>query len=121
MTANAKRVPRIPHEVFINEDLNTLPAMTRWLFLGLLSLADETGLLEDRPRRIKAQVLPYDDADVDDMLDHLAQVGLINRQRDHDEYPVGVVTMIAIERWDARWLIPEPDGLYDDEDSNEDE
>lgn len=115
MNEETKRAPRIPHEVFINDTLNTLPPLTRWLFLGLLRLAvDDGGVLEDRPLRIKAQVLPYDEAaNVDDMLDHLAQVGLINRQRDHEDTDDGGATYIGILQWEERWLLPEPDG--DDE------
>jgi hypothetical protein len=77
---------------FRNEDLAELPAMTRLLFAGLWTLADKEGRLEDRPKRIRADVFPYDDltgADVHTMLHELAAGGFIQRKS-------GV---IVIERW----------------------
>src|SRR5262245_4448792 len=50
---------------FTNEDLVELPPAARLLFAGLWTLADREGRLEDRPKRIKLAVLPYDDVDVD--------------------------------------------------------
>jgi hypothetical protein len=58
---------------FKNEGLADLPPLTRILFAGLWGLADRAGRLEDRPKRIKAEVLPYDNCDTDKMLDALAQ------------------------------------------------
>jgi DnaD/phage-associated family protein len=44
----------------------------RLLFIGLWTLADREGRLEDRPKRIKASIFPYDDCNVDGLLDALA-------------------------------------------------
>lgn len=49
------------------------------LFAGLWGLADRAGRLEDRPRWIKAEVIPYFDADADALLDALAERGFILR------------------------------------------
>jgi len=57
---------------FKNEMLAELDPLVRILFAGLWGLADRDGRLEDRPKRIKAEVLPYDDCDVDAMLQVLA-------------------------------------------------
>ena len=57
---------------FKNEDLADLPAEARLLFAGLWCWADRAGRLEDRPRRLKAEILPYSEVDVDDLLDKLA-------------------------------------------------
>jgi uncharacterized phage protein (TIGR02220 family) len=56
---------------FKNEYLAELNPLTRILFEGLWILADREGRLEDRPKKIKAEVLPYDDCDVNKMLDEL--------------------------------------------------
>lgn len=64
---------------FLNEDLAELPMAARLLFAGLWTLADRAGRLEDRPRKIKAELLPYDDCDVDALLDQLAGRGFIIR------------------------------------------
>src|SRR6185437_3823765 len=93
--------PRIPQEFFINDDLGELSPLHRLLFLGLLALAsDEDGILEDRPKRIQAQVLPYDrEADVNAMLDDLQEYGLIARHNgdraDEAEMASGA-TMLSI-------------------------
>lgn len=57
---------------FSNELLAELPPLTRLLFAGLWCYADREGRLEDRPKRLKAEILPYDDFDVNDALDTLA-------------------------------------------------
>lgn len=56
---------------FSNEYLGELDPMARLLFAGLWCIADREGRLEDRPKKIKIEVLPYDDSDVDKLLDDL--------------------------------------------------
>jgi hypothetical protein len=73
------RARNIKPAILINEDLAALPMSTRWLFVGLWMLADREGRLEDRPRRIKAEVFPYDDVDVDEALASLASSAFIQR------------------------------------------
>lgn len=62
-----------------NEVLAELSPHTRLLFIGLWWLADRDGRLEDRPKRIKAEVFPYEDLDVDAMLGDLAESGFVVR------------------------------------------
>jgi hypothetical protein len=57
---------------FQNEALAEWSFAHRLLFEGLWVLADREGRLEDRPRRIKAQLFPYDAVDVSQMLQDLA-------------------------------------------------
>ncbi|MGE5500820.1 MAG: hypothetical protein ACM3W4_02710, partial [Ignavibacteriales bacterium] len=57
---------------FTNDALGEVEPLGRLLFAGLWCLADREGRLHDRPRRIKAEVLPYDDVDVDRLLGELA-------------------------------------------------
>jgi len=66
-------------DFFHDEDLAELPFEARLLFAGLWTIADREGRLEDRPKRIKAQVFPYDDVNVDALLDRLAAAGFISR------------------------------------------
>jgi len=49
---------------FQNEYLAELPPLARILFCGLWCSADRHGRLEYRPKKIKAEILPYDDVDV---------------------------------------------------------
>lgn len=78
---------------FKNEDLIELPFETRLLFIGLWTLADREGRLEDRPKRIKIEVFPCDNVDVDDMLCQLEKGGFIVR------YRVGEGTYISIKNF----------------------
>jgi hypothetical protein len=64
---------------FKNEILGECQPLARLLFAGLWTLADKDGRLEDRPRRIKAEILPYDDADVDNLLGELHERYFIQR------------------------------------------
>lgn len=64
---------------FKNEELAELPYEFRILFQGLWCLADREGRLEDRPKRIKAEVFPYDNVDVAVGLAELERAGFIAR------------------------------------------
>lgn len=61
--------------------------LARILFAGLWCHADRAGRLEDRPKKLKAVILPYDDCDLSGLLDQLASNGFINRyERDGADY-----------------------------------
>lgn len=64
---------------FKNETLAECAPLARLLFAGLWCLADRVGRLEDRPKRIRAEILPYDDGCVDDILNELHNAGFILR------------------------------------------
>ena len=63
---------------FKNEILAECDPLTRILFLGLWCYADRRGICEYRPKRIKAEILPYDDVDVEQMLEQLKAMGFID-------------------------------------------
>ena len=76
------RARNIKPGFFDNEVLGELPALTRLLFIGLWCLADREGRLQDRPKRIKKELLGYDDVtadDVDTMLQQLNDNEFIQR------------------------------------------
>jgi hypothetical protein len=64
---------------FANEDLAECDPLARILFTGLWCIADRAGRLEDRPKRIRAEVLPYDACDADQLLAQLEKHGFILR------------------------------------------
>jgi hypothetical protein len=67
---------------FKNEELADIHGpWGRLLFAGLWCLADREGRLEDRPRRIKAEILPYDEKmpPVDEIVNALEEKGFIHR------------------------------------------
>ncbi|MHB8409820.1 MAG: hypothetical protein ACYDHY_17335 [Acidiferrobacterales bacterium] len=65
--------------LFLNERLAEVSPLGRLLFAALWCLADREGRLEDRPKRIKVEALPYDDTDIDTLLTELAVGGFIQR------------------------------------------
>jgi len=64
---------------FKNEVLSDLDPLDRLLFAGLWTLADREGRLEDRPRRIKNELFPCDDYDVDAGIYRLASAEFVER------------------------------------------
>lgn len=98
---------------FSNEQLADCAPLARILFAGLWCMSDRAGKLRDRPRKIKAEVLPFEaTADADALLCELATVGLIVR------YEVGGERYIKIPGFEkhqnphpkeAASEIPEPD------------
>lgn len=64
---------------FMNDELGRMSPMARLLFAGLWCVADREGRLLDRPMRIKAEVLPYDDVDINSLLNDLQEAEFIIR------------------------------------------
>ncbi|MBK7082330.1 MAG: hypothetical protein IPH55_16930 [Betaproteobacteria bacterium] len=73
------RARNLKPSFFTNDKLAELDPLGRLLFAGLWTIADREGRLEDRPKRIKAEILPYDDADADRLLLDLQAAGFIMR------------------------------------------
>jgi len=84
----------ISPEFFTDEDIGDLPPLLRLLFVGMWCQADKEGRLKDKPRTIKAQVLPFDDdIPIDLALDQLQEAGFIYR------YESQGVAVIQIRTW----------------------
>lgn len=73
------RIRSIKPGFFLNDELAELPPLDRILFAGLWTLADREGRLEDRIKKIKAEILPYDDHDIDVAIERLASKSFIQR------------------------------------------
>jgi hypothetical protein len=73
------RIRTIKPEFFLDDELASHGFGVRLLFIGLWTLADCAGRQEDRPIRIKAQLFPYEEMDVDAGLRALARTGQIKR------------------------------------------
>lgn len=84
------RARNIKPGFFKNEDLAEIEPVGRLLFIGLWTLADRNGVLEDRPKKIKLELLPYDAFDPDAMLQSLSERKLISR------FKVGGVNLIHV-------------------------
>jgi hypothetical protein len=106
------RARNIKPGFFVNEDLIELPPLTRLLFIGLWTIADREGRLEDRPKRIKVQLMPGDNCDPEQMLNELQSKKFITR------YVIGNQSFIQIDNFSQHQnphvkepgsTIPEPD------------
>lgn len=86
------RIRSIKPQFFADDHLGALDPRARLLFIGLWCAADGHGRLEDRPRRLAAQILPYDDVDIDGLLDALQSAGKIVRYEGKDGSRVISVT-----------------------------
>lgn len=107
------RARNIKHGFFTNDRLAECDPLARILFAGLWTIADREGRLEDRPKRIKAELLPYDDCSGEELLGQLAKAGFVNR------YTVGGSAYIQIINFlkhqnphvkEAPSTIPAPEG-----------
>jgi hypothetical protein len=78
---------------FTNDVLGELPPLARLLFAGIWTLCDREGRLEDRPKKIRAEVLPYDECDADALLQMLHQTGFIER------YEVDGKRYLQVKTW----------------------
>jgi hypothetical protein len=67
-----------------NEDLAECSVWARLIFPGLWMLADREGRLEDRPKRIKSELLSYDSQEMEPLLDELQRRGFLVRYRNED-------------------------------------
>jgi len=80
------RARNIKPAFFDNEVLGDLSFAARLMFIGLWTLADREGRLEDRPKRIKIRVFPFDDGvDADELLQNLHDSGFILRYQGGDK------------------------------------
>lgn len=73
------RARNIKPGFFTNEDLADCSVVARLLFIGMWTLADRDGFLEDRPKRIRCQVFPYDNLEIEELLTELLERGFIQR------------------------------------------
>lgn len=87
------RARNIKPGFFKNEDLVELPFEYRLLYIGLWTLADREGRLEDRPKRIKMEVFPADDVDIEAALHALHGAGFVQR------YEIDGRRYVSIPAW----------------------
>ena len=71
------RARNIKPSFFLNEDIVELPCEARLLFIGMWTLADREGRLENRPKKIKMSLFPADDINVSEQLSNISKYGFI--------------------------------------------
>ena len=85
------RARNIKPGFFTNDRLAEIEPLGRILFAGLWCIADREGRLEDRPKKIKVAALPYDDCDIDLLLQDLHEAGFIVRYEIDGEKYIQIV------------------------------
>lgn len=73
------RIRSIKPSFWTNEHLAELSPWHRLCFIGLWNHADREGRLEDRPRKLKAEIFPFDSVEMVALIDGLAEKGFITR------------------------------------------
>jgi uncharacterized protein YlbG (UPF0298 family) len=67
------RARNIKPAFFQNEDLAELKPIERLAFIAMWTVADYRGCIEYRAKRLKVQLLPYDNCDIDTIVTNLEQ------------------------------------------------
>lgn len=99
---------------FENDLLAEIDPLGRLLFAGLWTIADREGRLEDRVKKIKAKILPYDDCDVDHLLDELAKREFILRYEVDGNHYIQITNFLKHQNphhMEAPSEIPPPEGV----------
>jgi hypothetical protein len=103
------RSRNIKPSFFVNHVLGELPFEARLLFVGLWCMADREGRLPDIPKRIRGELFPYDDVDVEASLDALVGEGFIARYTINDRKVIQVVNFLKHQnphRKEAKSVLP---------------
>jgi len=96
------RIRSIKPEFWVDDQMVELPFEARLLFIGLWNFVDDDGLIEYKPKRIKMQVFPADDVDVETLLETLVSAGRL-RQIDSDQG-----TLLWVVNWHRHQQINRP-------------
>ena len=108
------RTRMIKPEVFKDTDFAELSFSARLFYIALPGIADKEGRMVDDPKRIKTDTLPYDEVNVNELLEELTLGGFLIR------YEVDGKKYIQMTRWqleqkpnpkEAASLIPSFDGV----------
>lgn len=92
------RIRTIKPDFFLDEELSELEPLARIAFQGLWCAADRRGRLEDRPKRLKVEILPYDNCDFDALLSALHNAGFIIRYEAEGKRIIQVVNFEKHQR-----------------------
>lgn len=93
------RIRYLKPDFFKDDDLVEHPFWIRLLFAGLWNIADKEGRLEDRPKRIKVDVFPYDNVDIEKGLIELSKIKNHSPRPFIQRYEVNGERYIQIINW----------------------
>ena len=89
------RARNIKYSFFVNDDLAEIEPIGRLFFIGLWTIADYKGELEWRPKKIKAELLPYDNCDIKKIAINLDNSGFIRFYSDGNLIYLKIVNFCA--------------------------
>ncbi len=92
------RIRSIKPSFFTNDELAEIKPLGRLLFIGMWCIADKDGRLQDKPKKIKALLLPFDRVDVCKLLNELDAGGFIKRYKVEDVPYIQVVNFAKHQR-----------------------
>ena len=72
------RARNIKPAFFTNDELSELEPLARILFIGMWTIADFKGCFEYKPKRLKVQILPYDECNIEQLVSALDKSGFIS-------------------------------------------
>lgn len=100
------RIRTLKPEFWTDEKLALMPPVTRLVFLGLVSQADDAGRLVDNVKLLDGMLFPYTDDSCGESLDELARLGRILRYRSASGQP-----LIQLVNWEKHQKVQKP-SLY---------
>jgi len=71
------RARNIKPGFFQNDELADQSPLARLAFIGMWTIADFKGCIEYRPKMLKVQILPYDECDLDEIVNNLEKARFI--------------------------------------------
>lgn len=99
----------------MNEDIIELPYEARLLFIGLWTLADREGRLENRPKKIKMSLFPADDINVAEQLENISKFGFIELYNADGTDVIHIVNFVKHQNphgLEKDSDLPNKDGVY---------
>jgi len=120
------RARNIKPGFFVNDELGELSPLARLAFIGLWSQADFNGNMKYKPKRLKVEILPYDDCDFAELVLELEGRGFVKRYEVDGENYLQVVNFLKHQRPHKNEVlrgtdIPEPGSDPDGNDTGKDQ
>lgn len=107
------RMRIIKPSFFTNEALSEMSPLTRLYFIGLWCLCDREGKMEYRPKRIKVELFPYEDVNMEEMTSCLHDAGMVNRYEINGQAYIKITKFTKHQHPHVKETskgFPEPDG-----------
>lgn len=109
------RARNIKPSFFLNEDIVEMPLEARLLFIGLWTLADREGRLENRPKKIKMSLFPADEINVSEQLLNISKYGFIELYNVNDTEVIQIVNFVKHQTphgLEKDSELPDKNGMY---------